>query len=59
MGQPWKASLRHVLREANGCADRLADIRTNQQQREILYDTCPAFLLLSYFWDRIGHTYLQ
>ena len=42
------------LEEANQCADRLAKRGASQNEREILYDTCPTFLLQCLHWDSMG-----
>ena len=46
MNGPWKASIKHVFREANSCADKLANASCNQLQSEIIYNTCPLFCYL-------------
>ena len=41
----WEALVESVWREANSCADMLANKGTSQTEREILYDTCPYLFL--------------
>ena len=47
--RPWVVKIDHIWREANGCANLLAKKGANQFEREIFYDTCPAFLMQCYF----------
>ena len=50
----WTVDIGHVWREANQCADRLAKRGASQNEREILYDTCPTFLLQCLHWDSMS-----
>ncbi|KAL0014391.1 hypothetical protein SO802_001460 [Lithocarpus litseifolius] len=54
--RPWAVKTNHIWREANRCADLLAKKGVDQSEREIFYDTCPAFLTQCYFWDSLGFT---
>ena len=47
--RPWVVKTNHIWREANGCVDLLAKKGADQFEREIFYDTCPAFLMQCYF----------
>ena len=43
--------MRHVYREANGCADALAKRGTHQRTLETIYKHCPTFVDVSYIRD--------
>ena len=56
----WEVHVRHVYREANGCADALAKRRTRQRTLETIYEHCPTFVDVSYIRDlaALGETRL-
>jgi hypothetical protein len=46
MNGPWKASIKHVFREANSCADKLANASSKRNHLQYM----SYFLLLTYCW---------
>ena len=50
----WEVHVRHVYREANGCADALAKRGTRQQTRMAVYSDCPTFAHVIYVGDGSG-----
>ena len=54
LNRDWEAHVKHMWREANSCADLLAERGASQSEREILYDTCPAFSWQCLYWDSMG-----
>ena len=54
LGQTWSVDLRHIWQEATFCVDRLACQGALVLKQEILYDTCPTFLLDCIYWNCMG-----
>ena len=56
----WEVHMRHVYREANGCADALAKRGTCQRTVETIYEHYPTFVDVSYIRDlaALGETRL-
>ena len=56
----WEVHVRHVYREANGCANMLAKWETRQRTLETIYEHCPTFVDVSYIRDlaTLGETRL-
>ena len=46
--------MRHVYREANGCADALAKRGTSQRTIETIYEHCPTFVDVLYIRDLVA-----
>ena len=54
MDRDWVVQVQHIYREANACANTLANQGTHQQNLLSVYNGCPSFVYMYYVKDLTG-----
>jgi hypothetical protein len=56
MQEDWIVEVSHIYREANKCADALANIGCSVDFNSVFYDNCPSRIMDNYNFDVLGNS---
>jgi ribonuclease HI len=56
MQHDWIIEISHIYREANKCADALANFGCTLDFNSVFYDSCPTHIMDMYNFDILGHS---
>jgi ribonuclease HI len=56
MQHDWIIEISHIYREANKCADALANFGCTLDFNSVFYDSCPTHIMDMYNFDVLGHS---